>query len=80
MMISVSCLYSHESIQPLLVLQQLLLPAPSIDLLKSSELLSSSLLPLLHAHTATWHLAREGKLHAMNLSVIKLWAAPLFQF
>lgn len=75
----VSCLHSHKSVQPLLVLQQLLLPAASIDLLKPPKLLSSSLLPLLHAHTAARHLTREGKLHAVNLPLVKLWAAPLFQ-
>lgn len=75
----VSCLYSHESVQPLLVLQQLLLPTPSVDLLKPAKLLSSSLLPFLRAHTASRHLTREGKLHAVNLPLIKLRAAPLLQ-
>lgn len=75
----VSCLHSHESVQPLLVLQQLFLPAPSVDLLEPPELLGPSFLPLLHTHTATRQLAREGELHAVNLSLIKLWAAPLFQ-
>lgn len=76
----VSCLYRHESVQPFLVLQQLLLSAASVDFLKPPKLLSSSLLPLLHTHTATRHLTREGKLHAVNLTLIKLRAAPLFQF
>lgn len=74
----VSCLYSHESVESLLVLQQLFLPAPSVDLLEPSELLCSSLLPLLCAHAATWQLTGEGKLHAVNLTLIKLWTAPLF--
>lgn len=75
----ISCLYSHESVQPLLVLKQLLLPAPSVDLLKAAKLLSSSLLPFLHTHTAARHLTREGKLHAVNLPLIKLRTAPLLQ-
>lgn len=74
----VSCLHSHESVQPLLVLQQLLLPPPSVDLLEPAELLRSSLLLLLRAHTAARQLPREGKLHAVNLPLVKLWAAPLF--
>ena len=73
------CLYCHQSVQPLLVLLQLLFPAASIDLLKPSELLSSSLLPLLHAHTSTGHLTREGELHPVHLPLVERGAAPLFQ-
>lgn len=75
----VPCLYSQQPVQPLLILLQLLLSPTSVDLLKPPELLSSPFLSLFHAHAATWHFTREGKLHTMNFLLVKCRATPLFQ-
>lgn len=75
-----SHLHVEQSVQPLLVQLQLLLPPPRVELLQPAQLLLPPLLLLLQGQSAAQQLAGEGQLHLVDVVLVVVRTPPLLQF
>lgn len=76
------CTYLHvqQSVQPLLVQLQLLLPPAGIELLQAPQLLLPPFLLLLRAQSAAEELAGKRELHLVDVVFVIIRAPPFLQF
>lgn len=76
------CTYLHvqQSVQPLLVQLQLLLPPAGVELLQAPQLLLPPFLFLLRAQSAAEELAGKRELHLVDVVFIIIRAPPFLQF
>lgn len=72
-------LHIEQSVQPLLIQLQLLLPPPGVELLQAPQLLLPPLLLLLGGQGAAQKLAGKRELHLVDVVLIVIRAPPFLQ-